>query len=68
MGNKLEHIADAQCRNCIYLDAGTQTDVADIRIAKCRNQTGAKIGATAIKDDYVELYSTCDQYVSIFKK
>ena len=52
-----------RCGNCRHLDRSSASDIGGLRIARCRHPKGARIGTTAIRNDYVELGACCDGHV-----
>jgi len=48
-----------RCGNCRHLDRSSTSDIGGLRIARCRHPRGVRIGTTAIRNNYVELYACC---------
>jgi hypothetical protein len=51
-----------RCGNCRHLDRSSASDIGGLRIARCRHPKGVKIGATSIRNDYVELGACCTEH------
>ena len=52
-----------RCGNCRHLDRSSASDIGGLRIARCRHPKGERIGATAIRNDYVDLNACCAGHV-----
>ncbi|HMM46280.1 MAG TPA: hypothetical protein PKE41_11735 [Candidatus Macondimonas sp.] len=48
-----------RCGNCRHLDPSSAGDIGGLRIARCRRPKGTRIGATFIRNHYVELNAHC---------
>lgn len=48
-----------RCGNCRHLDPSSASDIGGLRIARCRRPKGTRIGATFIRNHYVELNAHC---------
>ena len=51
-----------RCGNCRHLDPSTASAIGGLRIARCRHPHGVRIGATLIRNDYVELDAYCTDH------
>ena len=52
-----------RCGNCSHLDQSSASDIGGLRIARCRQPRGVRIGTTAIRNNYVELDACCTEHV-----
>lgn len=57
-----------RCGNCRHLDRTSARDIGGLRIARCRHPKGVRIGATAIRNDYVELDASCDGHAVLVRQ